>query len=56
MDVLYQTFLNLPKEPAKIVEGNDVISDDFTLEDLLQKQFTLTCSEFVSHQLLSLSY
>ena len=56
MDVLYQTFLNLPKEPAKIVEGNDVISDDFTLEDLLQKQFTLTCSEFVSRQLLSLSY
>ena len=37
-------------------EDNDVLSDDFTLEDLLQKQFALTCSEFVSRQLLSLSY
>lgn len=55
MDVLYQSFLNLPKEPAKIIEGNDVISDDFTLEDLLQKQFELSSSDFVKSQ-LSLSY
>lgn len=55
MDVLYQTFLNLPKEPAKIVEGNDVLSDDFTLEDLLQKQSELNSSDFVSRQ-LSRSY
>ena len=55
MDVLYQTFLNLPKEPAKIVEGNDVLSDDFTLEDLFQKQSELNSSDFVSRQ-LSRSY
>lgn len=55
MDVLYQTFLNLPKEKAKIVEGNDVISDDFTLEDLLQKQFELSSSDFVKSQKSQLS-
>lgn len=55
MDVLYQTFLKLPKEPAKIVEGNDVLSDDFTLEDLFQKQSELNSSDFVSRQ-LSRSY
>lgn len=55
MDVLYQTFLNLPKEPAEIVEGNDVLSDDFTLEDLFQKQSELNSSDFVSRQ-LSRSY
>lgn len=55
MDVLYQTFLNLPKEPAKIVEGNDVLSDDFTLEDLLQKQFELSSSDFVKSQKSQLS-
>lgn len=55
MDVLYQTFLNLDKEPAKIVKGNDVLSDDFTLKDLLQKQFELYSSDFVNSQ-LSLSY
>lgn len=55
MDVLYQSFLKLPKEPAEIVEGNDVISDDFTLEDLLQKQFELSSSDFVKSQKSQLS-
>lgn len=55
MDVLYQSFLNLPKEPAKIIEGNDVLSDDFTLEDLLQKQFELSSSDFVKSQKSQLS-
>lgn len=55
MDVLYQSFLNLPKEPAKIVKGNDVISDDFTLEDLLQKQFELSSSDFIKSQKSQLS-
>ena len=50
MDVLYQSFLNLDKEPAKIVEGNDVISNDFTLEDVLQKQRELSSSDFVKSQ------
>ena len=53
MDVLYQSFLNLPKEPAEIVKGNDVLSDDFTLKDLLQKQFELSSSDFVESQLSS---
>lgn len=55
MDVLYQSFLNLPKESAEIVEGNDVISNDFTLEDLLQKQFELSSSDFVKSQKSQLS-
>lgn len=44
LNIIRESFNKLNKVPAELVEGNDVLSDDFTKQDLLNIQLDLSAN------------